>query len=242
MPSLASARRRGSEVNVGPLQRLASLMGGTALVATALRRRSLGGVVAGVVGADLLYRAATGYCHVLGALGIDVSGRGGTRAHAVPAGSPKLQRSITVERARNDVYHRWRDPAWQPLVWAHFAELTGASEHGAHWRVDSPLGRTLECYTRIVEAREAELVRWQSTGDAPNEGSVEFRAAPGEYGTEVTLRVRFDPPAGRAGDAAARILDDPLELVLAKALRRFKSLVESGEISSTERNPSARAS
>ena len=55
------------------------------------------------------------------------------------------------------------------------------------------------------------------------------------------MRVRFDPPEETLGDAAARLLDDPPKLVLAKALRRFKSLVETGEIASTDRNPSARA-
>ncbi len=76
----------------------------------------------------------------------------------------------------------------------------------------------------------------------PNKGSVEFRDAPREYGTEITLRVRFEPPAGKLGTAAARLFDEPPKLVLAKALRRFKSLVETGEIASTDRNPSGRES
>ena len=226
-------RRCGDEQNIGWVQRSASLVGGTALVVAGARRRSLGGVALAAGGADLLYRGATGYCHGLAALGIDTKTR-------EPV---EVQRSITVEAPRGDVYARWRDPATQPPVWSHFADVTNATERGAHWRVELPLGRTLEWDSEITEDREPELIAWRSTGgDMPNEGSVEFRDAPREYGTEITLRVRFEPPAGPLGSAAARVFDEPPKLVLAKALRRFKSLVESGEIASTERNPSGRES
>ncbi len=164
--------------------------------------------------------------------------RGGRRARGAA-----LERTVTIGKPRADVYRRWRDRESQPVVWAHFAEITDATDHAAHWRVNVPLGRTLEWDTRVVEDRDGELIRWESTsGELRNDGTVEFRDAPGELGTEVTLRVRFDPPAGPLGDAAARLLDDPPKLVLAKALRRFKSLVESGEIPSIDHNPSARES
>ena len=59
------------------------------------------------------------------------------------------------------------------------------------------------------------------------EGAVDFRPGPDDWGTEVTLTV--DVPGGRAKGVAA-----------AKALRRLKSLAETGELPSTERNPAAR--
>ena len=225
-------RRCGLEVNIGPVQRAASLAAGTALVTLAVTRRTRGGLLLLAPGGDLLYRGATGHCHVLAALGIDTAGRNG--------GAVEVQRSLTIQQPRVDVYGRWRDPQSQPLVWSHFAEITNATEDGAHWRVRTPLGRVLEWDSRVVEDRDGELVRWEATsGELPNEGSVEFRDAPGDLGTEITLRVRFDPPGGPVGEAAARLLDDVPKLALAKALRRFKSLVETGEIPSTDRNPKA---
>ena len=159
------------------------------------------------------------------------------------SGRVEIQRSLTVGAPRTDVYRRWRDPATQPLVWSDFAELTDVRVDGAHWRVDAPLGRTLRWDTRIVEEREGEVIRWDSDGGAlANEGSAEFRDAPRGLGTEVALRVRFDPPGGPLGDAAVRLLPVVPEVVVAKALRRFKSLVETGEIPSTDHNPSARES
>jgi uncharacterized membrane protein len=192
------------------------------------KRRRLGGAVAVLVGAPLIYRAVTGRRRALGS----------SRGHE----EMEIERSISVQRPRQDVYTRWRDPATQPLVWSHFADVTGATDRGAHWRVNAPLRRTLEWDTQIVEEREGELIRWEATdgADLPHHGSVEFRDAPGEWGTEVALRVRFDAPGSAIGRRAPRFFDEPPKLVLAKALRRFKSLVESGEIPSTEPNPSGR--
>ena len=233
------AERCGSEVNVGPVQRGVSALAGVALVAAGLRRPTLGGVALAGAGTSLLYRATTGYCHLFGALGIDTArdDDGGAPSDAV-----EIRRSITIQRPRDEVYRRWRDPQSQPRVWSHFAELTNATEQGAHWRFEAPLGRTLGWDARVVDERPGELVAWEAAegADLRNEGTVEFRDAPGDWGTEITLRVRFDPPAGLLGDAAARVLDDPPKLVLEKALRRFKSLVETGEIPSTDQNPSAR--
>jgi uncharacterized membrane protein len=182
-------------------------------------RRAAGGAAFALAGGYVLYRRRRG-----ASTGVEI------------------QRSLTIQQPRTEVYRRWRDPQTQPLVWGHFAELTNVTPDGARWRVEAPLRRSLEWETRVVEDEEAEHIRWESAGgDLPNEGTVQFRDAPVELGTEITLRVRFDPPAGVLGDAAARLLDAPPKLVLAKALRRFKSLVESGEIPSTERNPSARS-
>jgi len=165
------------------------------------------------------------------------------RRRAAAGGAVGVQRSITVEKPRDEVYRRWRDPETQPLVWSHFAELTNVTDAGAHWRVDAPLGRGLEWESRIVEARGGELIRWESEGGVvANEGTVEFRDAPGDRGTEIALRARFNPPGGPLGGAAVRLAPTAVELLVAKALRRFKSLVEAGEVPSTDQNPSARAS
>ena len=188
-----------------------------------MRRRALGGALVALGGAGVLYRTTA------------------RRRVKGWADAVAVQRSLTIERPRDEVYARWREPETQALVWSHVAEIGGATPEGAHWRVAGPLGRVLEWDTRVEEEREGELLRWRSTGDLANEGTVEFRDAPGEYGSEVMLRVRFQPPAGALGAAAARFFDEPPKVAVAKTLRRFKALVESGEIPSTERNPSGRA-
>ena len=58
-------------VNVGKMERWASVLGGAALAAYALRRRSKGSLGLAALGAPLLWRGATGHCSVYERLGID---------------------------------------------------------------------------------------------------------------------------------------------------------------------------
>jgi len=67
-----------------------------------------------------------------------------------------------------------------------------------------------------------------------------WRSAPGDRGTSVPLRVRFDPLGGALGDAAAKVAGVVPSMLADKALRRFKSLVETGEIPTIARQPAAR--
>jgi uncharacterized membrane protein len=57
----------------------------------------------------------------------------------------------------------------------------------------------------------------------------------------VTLSLRFEPPAGLLGSAAAALFGGaPGKLLATKALHRFKSLAETGEVPTLTRQPAAR--
>ena len=51
-------------------------------------------------------------------------------------------------------------------------------------------------------------------------------------------RLDFVPPGGVLGEAASKLLNVVPGMLAGKALRRFKSLAETGEIPTTEHNPS----
>lgn len=69
---LGKIRGQGARnINVGTVERWASVLGGAALAAFALRRRSKGAMGLALAGAPLLWRGATGHCPVYGKLGID---------------------------------------------------------------------------------------------------------------------------------------------------------------------------
>lgn len=160
------------------------------------------------------------------------------------ADEPEVERSMTIGKPADELYQRWRDPITLPQVMAGFATVRRSSNDRMHWKVKGPLGRAYEWDSETVNDRPGEGIGWRSLpgGAVPNEGSVRFRSAPGGRGTVVTLRFRFDPPGGALGDAVVKLLGAmPLKLVAEGALRRFKSLVETGEIPTTERQPAARA-
>jgi uncharacterized membrane protein len=62
-------------------------------------------------------------------------------------------------------------------------------------------------------------------------GSVHFSPAP-EGGTEVRVIMRYSPPAGKLGDAVAHVLGDDPDRQIADDLRRFKQVMDAGEVGS----------
>lgn len=120
--------------------------------------------------------------------------------------------------------------------------MHAAGDGRVHWKVEGPLGQAWEWDTETLD-RPGEGIGWRSLPDVAiqNEGWVRFQPAPAGRGTVATLRVRLDPPGGPLGDGLLKLLGTTsLNMVADAALRRFKNLVESGEIPTTARQPAAR--
>jgi uncharacterized membrane protein len=66
---------------------------------------------------------------------------------------------------------------------------------------------------------------------------VSFLEAPGGRGTELAVEFVHDPPAGDFGVAFEKITGRDLATQLADDLRRFKALVETGEILRSDSTP-----
>lgn len=202
---------------------------GAAAAAGPRRGRALlaSAAVAGVTAVDLLCTRAAGDAEP-----------------ARLAREPEVERSITVGKPAEVLYRLWRDPGTLPRVMAHVARVRVTSDGRSHWRIEGPFGGAHDWDADPVDDRPGEGVGWRSLPDGAirNEGAVRFRPATGGRGTVVTLRVRFDPPGGVLGDAALKVVGTtPLDVLADTALRRFKSLAETGEIPTTERQPAARA-
>lgn len=156
---------------------------------------------------------------------------------------PEVKYSITIERPAEELYRVWRDPQTLPRIMAFLAEIRPSGDGRSEWRADGPLGQSHAWVMQISEERPGELIRATSDGNGAlvTESEIRFRAASGKRGTVATLRVRFDPPGGMLGDVAARFFNGVVPKELAsKALHAFKSLVLTGEIPTTDRQPAAR--
>lgn len=139
------------------------------------------------------------------------------------------------------IYAHRLEPDTLPKIMNHIAEVRSGAEGQTHWQMKLPLGQSLEWDTRVTEERRDELSYWRSLEGAalPNEGRVTFRPAPAERGT-VTLKLEFNPPGGALGSAVAKQFEAVPKNLVSKALRRFKSLAETGEMPTLSSNPSAR--
>ncbi|WP_224448148.1 SRPBCC family protein [Haloprofundus salilacus] len=247
-PGVVTGAPDPPNAQLGISNRVASAVVGGALVLLGLRRRSLVGAVLVLVGGWLLYRGGSGQRRP-GLTGSEsVSSVGSDRReHRDGEASPApmdVERSTTVGKSADELDDLWRDPETLTRVVGGVAEVNLEDEDMGRyrWRVDAPLGRTLTGETRIVEDCPGEFLRWESVENAAvsTEGSLRFRPAPAGRGTEVTLRLRFDPPGGPVGGTAMNLLGFVPETLASSVLYRFKSLAETGEIPTLERNPSAR--
>jgi uncharacterized membrane protein len=63
-------------------------------------------------------------------------------------------------------------------------------------------------------------------------GSVNFNAEPGGRGTRVTVHLQYSPPGGKVGAAIAKLFGADAQTEIREELRRFKQLVETGDVPS----------
>lgn len=215
---------------------------GGALLVRGLGRRSLRGAATALLGGWLLSRALGEDARIRRALRSRIGADSGEDDRTETVTTTEVSRSTTVGRPADELYEAWRDPDTFSQVVGDTIDVTSLDEDRLRWTVHGPRDRDVSWETHIVEAEPGEFLRWETPADAmlPNEGTVRFRPASGDRGTVVTLSISFDPPGGTLGQAALKRLGILPETFAGETLRRFKSLVESGEIPTHEGNPSAR--
>ncbi len=148
-------------------------------------------------------------------------------------------RAVMINRPRQELYDFWRDfrnlPAFMENVKS--VELTGEA---SSWLIAGPAGAEIELVSEITGDRPGEYIAWRSLeeSDIDHEGWVEFRDNPFGRGTEVRVFISYDPPAGTVGKVVAKVLQREPRVQARRELRRFKQLMETGEIP-TSRAPDA---
>lgn len=149
-------------------------------------------------------------------------------------------RAITVNKPRAEVYAAWRDFTRFPQFMENVKSVEVSDNRRSHWVIAAPAGRTVEWDAVITEDEPDQFIAWESVegADIKNSGRIEFRdAAPGR-GTVVTATIIYDPPGGDIGKLIAKLFQKEPKVQARRDLRRFKQLLETGEIS-TSRAPDA---
>ena len=160
------------------------------------------------------------------------------------AGAIRMAQSVTINRSPEELYRIWRDFQNLPRFMSHLESVRATGDRRSYWVAKSPAGRTVEWDAEITEDRPNELIAWRSLegADVESVGSVRFERAPGGRGTIVRLEMRYSPPAGRVSATVAKLLSEGPEWQIKDDLRRFKQIMEVGEIITTEGQPAGRAS
>ena len=239
--------RMGATVNVGQAERWASAIGGGALALYGLTRGSLGGIALALVGAALVQRGATGHCNLYDAMGYSSAEGGGLRNSenvSVPAGRGiKVEKSVTINRPPGELYRFWRNFENLPRFMNHLESVRVTGEGRSHWVAKAPAGRSVEWDAEIYNEKEGEMIAWRTLegADVDSAGSVHFEQAAGGRGTFVRVVLKYDPPGGKLGALVARLFGESPEQQIVEDLGRFKQLMETGEVATTEGQTSGRS-
>ncbi len=208
----------------------ASLIGGGALVLYGLSQRSLRGALMALAGGGLVYRGVTAQKEAT-----DMNQ------------SIKVEKTVTINSSPEELYRFWHDFENLPRFMKHlkfvkvYDEMRDASGRltRSHWIANAPLGNSVEWDAEIINDQENRLIAWASVegADIDNSGFVRFQPAPAGRGTEVKVVIEYNPPGGAVGAAVAKLFGEEPEQQIGDDLRRFKQIMEAGEIATTEGQP-----
>lgn len=215
---------RSGKPRIQSIQPWAAILGGGALAIYGLSRKSLSGAALAAVG-------------TFGAVA-------GARRRPLFPTTIHVQRSFTVDRPAEELYNYWHNFENLPRFMKHLKSVTSKDSRYSHWVAQGPMGVPVEWDAELLDERPGEYLVWRSLPGAAisNRGSVEFRPATNGSGTEVTVALTYHNPAGKVGAAFAKMLGREPETQVREDLRRFKALMESGEIPTVVGQPSGRRS
>jgi uncharacterized membrane protein len=147
--------------------------------------------------------------------------------------------AVTVNRSVKDVYRFWHDFENLPRFMYHLQSVRMIGDGRSHWTAKGPAGRSVEWDAEIVEERPNEFIRWRSIERAqvPNSGSVRFKPLTSGRGTEVRVELEYSAPGGVFGRRVAKVFGEQPQQQVCDDLRRFKQVIETGEIVRSDGSP-----
>lgn len=227
---MAHVSGRSFDTAISDIESWTAIGGATALLLLGLTRRNAQGLFLAACATPLMYRGVTGEWPEF------------LRRH-LPSDDPQealsgnrgmhVLESAQVERPVAEVYAYWRRLDNLPRFMAHLDRVEPHGDTGlSHWVARGPGGLRVEWDAQIINEVENQVIGWESLpgSDVITAGSVNFDAARCGRATNITLHMRFEPPAGRAGELVAAIFGRRPAQDVREDLRRLKQLIEAGEL------------
>jgi uncharacterized membrane protein len=152
------------------------------------------------------------------------------------SGALAVEKCITINKSPDECYRFWRNFDRFPEFMQHLDAVEKITDTRSHWKAKAPIGPSVEWDAEISADQPGELLTWHSVqgADVDNGGTVRFEPAPGGRGTIVRVEMQYRPPGGKAGALVARLFGENPSQQMDGDLRRFKQLIETGEITTTE--------
>lgn len=229
MASISENNQNQDQTEANETERWASLLGGGAMVLMGLSQRSLRGVLMAAAGGGLIYQGATKQSTIKQA----------QQAIGMTQQAIKVEKTVTINKPVEELYRFWHDFENLPRFMKHLKSVKVYDAKRSHWIATAPLGGSVEWDAEILEDRENTFISWASVegADIDNSGFVRFKQVPGNRGTEIKVVIEYFPPGGALTATFAKLFGEEPEQQLGDDLRRFKMLMEAGEIATNEGQP-----
>ena len=148
----------------------------------------------------------------------------------------KVEKTVTINRSAEELYSYWHNFENLPTFMKHVKSVQVIDMRRSHWVANAPMGQTIEWNADIINDQPNQLIAWASEEGAEidNSGFVRFQPAPDNRGTEVKVVMEYNVPGGMLTAAIAKLFGEEPEQQIGDELRRFKQLMETGEIATTE--------
>jgi len=219
-------------LNLNNLKQWFSFLGGVYLAIYGLSR-SLGSLTVAGAGVGLVYYAVTGRWPLASRIGGGKANQaGGNSAGGAGALNALLSTSestntknILVKAPLDQVYQAWANFENFPNFMQHIKQVEKTGDRTSHWVMEGPLNTKIEWDAETTRLEENKRIAWNSiTGDIKTSGQVTFNELPDQH-VEVTVMLKYVPPAGLAGEIVAELFSNP-EGKLLEDLRNFKHYIE----------------
>lgn len=190
------------------------LAGAAALSLFGLTRRSRTGVAVAAAGGLLAYKGATA----------------GSAAKKHP-----VQASFAINCSPEAAYRFWRDLENLPRFMRHLQSVRATGDNRSEWRAEGPMGKPVRWTAETTEDVPNQRIAWRSLpgSEVDTTGSVEFHPGPAGRGTIVRAVVHYRSPGGSLGRGVAALAGKHPEFTVREDLRRFKAILETGEVPTT---------
>lgn len=218
-----------ADVNLGHTERLASGVGGSALVLAGIRRGGVLGVLTALAGGTLLARGISGHCGIKQRFAKTPQERKVAAEHGWETATA-VSHTVIVQRPIAEVYAFCREFRNLPQFMRHLRRVDAVDDRHSHWIVDAPLGRSLEWDTVITEDLPNQRIAWESapTAELRNTGWLQFDDVPG-IGTQVQAFIAYEPPTGELGRIVAKLWGEDPGAQTIEDLKRLKAFLEAGQ-------------
>ena len=225
--------------NVGDLEALASMVGAGVVAITALRSRSSKTLLLLTAG-ELFRRGFTSHSYAYEALGISTAEPPSSSRATLPYPlGIRAEAAVTVNRPRQEVYAFFRQLDQLPRFMKHLEAVVVTDERHSRWTARGPAGKKMVWDAEIYNESPNELIAWRSLEGAnvDHAGSVRFKDAAGDRGTEIHVLLQYNPPAGIVGAYFAKLFNEEPSQQIQEDLIRLKQYLEAGELANTEGQP-----